>query len=123
MRAVVFLPISGQLDESNIGVGDDAADRPRCNEVDDDSDEFSLKDVDSNELSCKRRQRRPIFGTTSQVSSGGTEELGAKTEELEGNMEEYLEGKMKEDGGGKSGSDDGGIPGSEDGGTERRFKQ
>ena len=37
----------GQLNESDIGVGDDAGDRPRRNEVDGDSDEFSLKDVDS----------------------------------------------------------------------------
>ena len=118
----------GQLDESDIGAGDDDADRLQCNEVDGDGDGFSFKDVDSSELSCKRRQRRPIFesiravqhlvtrqdlGTTSQVSSGGTEELGAKGEELEGKMEEYLEGKMNEDGCGKSGS--------EDGGTERRF--
>ena len=101
-------PISGQLGESSIGVGDDAAHRPRRNEVDGDSDGSSLKDVDSNKPSCKRRRRRPIFdairvvqrlvtrqdlGTTSQVLSGGIEELG-------------------EDGG--AGREDGRIPGRED---------
>ena len=49
------------VDESDIGAGHDAADRPRRNEVDNDSDEVSLKDVDSNELSCKRRRRRPFW--------------------------------------------------------------
>ena len=38
-------PISGQLGESNIEVGDDDAHRLLRNEVDGDSDEFSLKDV------------------------------------------------------------------------------
>ena len=69
MHAVIVFPNPGELDQSDIGAGDDAADRPRRNEVDNDSDESNLKDVDSNELSCRRRRRRPIFGTTSQVSS------------------------------------------------------
>ena len=86
-----YFPFPGHLDESNIGVGDADADRPRRNEVDGVSDGFSFKDVDSDDLSRKRRRHRPIFesirvvqrlatrqdlGTTSQVSSGGTEELG-----------------------------------------------
>ena len=58
---MVVFPIPGQLGESDIGAGDDAADRPKRNEVDGDGDGFSFKDIDGDELSHKWRRRRPFW--------------------------------------------------------------
>ena len=44
MRAVVVLPMPGQLDETNIGVdGGNDTNKPRCNEVDGDSSGVQLQ--------------------------------------------------------------------------------